>query len=213
MSDDVAITDSVRQTKRNKLDQWLRHPLVVAAFTLAVGSGFLSWVTERAKNIETRKAKSVSYLETRIDGFNEVLTAIFGYLHDPKRRSCKQFDLLDEKCTCLFVGRLGNEINSVYLLNHANYSDDYDDLIWEIHDLIRLIEEIKEAADSEKTTKLESAKSSAKERVAKLASNWNIKPREGRNNGAWKEFDSWAMLIWDRTKHVHIDRLEAVVGK
>ena len=209
--------------KRSRIDRVLRHPLLIATFSIVVGTGVLGWLTERAKNIESRRIKSVAFLEERVDGFNSVLTGIFSYIKNPKRQTNAKLTELDKQVTNLFKNRLSNEINSVYLLQQPQYSDDYDDLIFEISDLVVVLNQIdnksglsassvKAPKENDENISNDQFREFAETKIAKFKVAWKIEPKAGRVEGVWCELDSWAMMLWDRAKQLHLERLESATG-
>lgn len=115
--------------KRSRLPRAFRHPVFVAFFSVILGTWLFGVYTNWQARADSRREKSIAFLEETGKGLNSVLTDIFLCTQNKKAPTS---DSLSRSCNDLFRQRLAVAIKSKAFLESTTFSDEYDGLVQDI---------------------------------------------------------------------------------
>lgn len=113
-----------------------RHPAVVALFSVVLGTWMFGQYDYLQKSRDSRREKSVAFLEETSKNFNGVLTDIFLCTQTKKRPAD---DSLRKSCNDLFKQRLVVAIKSEAFLQSPAFSDEYYRVARELEETVALL--------------------------------------------------------------------------
>jgi hypothetical protein len=122
----MATTASPRQSRL--LDAF-RHPVFVAFFSVILGTWLFGVYTNWQARVDSRREKSIAFLEETSKGLNGVLTDVFLCIQNKK---APVSDSLSRSCNDLFRQRMAVAIKSKAFLESTTFSEEYDGLVQDI---------------------------------------------------------------------------------
>jgi hypothetical protein len=172
----------------------LRHPLVIALVTLAVGTGLLGyWDYLRRRSDEIRDL-SLGFIDEVAAAVNAPMPLIFGPL---RRGNPSVSQDLHDRITDLYALRMQVQVKSTAYLESEVLSEQYGGIARQIYELMRTMETVEESHDVRKAAR------EAREHVAKLKACWGLEP--GKHDDLAEPYPdllAWADLIWMRSAAV-----------
>jgi|GEM_PF-2639569 len=172
----------------------LSKPIIITALTLTIGSYLFARLTELRSKREKIREKSLQLLEDVGSDINAVISLMYGHI----RRGDFGMDVtspLNEKRAALFTRRFSVRIRSKGFLQTDDFWERYDQLIFEIDRIARLMMSLShEYVTDDVVNQIEANKK-------RFAREWPFEDRIEHSQYEHRlstELVRWADMVWDR---------------
>ena len=182
-----------------------KNPLFVAIVQVILGAGLLSWWSYRRDQRTSRRQEAIKFIEEIANLLNEPLSSLFFIVRHEDFKQLKNFYRLVGH---LYGKRLSIRVKSQSLLGTRDFSQNYEDIMYQLDKCRKALKLYYQSQDVNKTIQeIEKAIPSSDINDLRLWAN-----AKGNQTPPWGYFYVWAEWIWSTSDYLLAEALNSTIN-